>query len=216
MAALTGGDKLMAALEAIDKRLATAGTGPSVSAGFLAGGIYPDNITSIPMVAFIQEFGGRIEREPSDPDEGGGQTIYRKVNAAGTAFLRNGRFVKKEDSNFASTHYVGAYVITIPPRPFFRNAIAKYGPKWGEQMGLLLKRFDFDASKTLNAMGNIIQGQIQTSILDLRDPPLAPSTIRRKSQGKVSALAKAIGGPAKPLIDTGLMWNSVSYEVNGA
>jgi hypothetical protein len=214
MAALTGGDKLMAALEAIDNRLATAGTGPSVSAGFLAGGTYPDG-TSIPMVAAIQEFGGRIEREPSDPDEGGGQTIYRKVNKSGTAFLNNGRFVKKDRSNFASTHYVGAYVITIPPRPFFRNAIKKYGPKWGEQMGLLLKQFDFDASKTLNEMGDIIKGQIQTSILDLRDPRLAASTIRRKSQGKVSALAKAIGGPAKPLIESGDMWNSVSYEVNG-
>ena len=209
MAALTGGDKLMAALEAIDKRLTNAGTGPSVSAGFLAGGTYPDG-TSIPMVAATQEFGGTIHREA------GTTTIYRKLSRDGTHFARNGRFVKKSQSDFASTHATPAYTITIPPRPFFRNAIKTYGPKWGEQMGLLLKRTEFDASKSLHLMGEIIQGQIQTSILDLRDPPLAPSTIRRKSQGKVSALAKAIGGPAKPLIDTGVMWNSVSYEVNGA
>jgi phage gpG-like protein len=67
--------------------------------------------------AAIDQFGGRIEREPSE------QTIYRKVGKDGE-FAKNGRFVKKSRSNFASVHYVGAYVIKMPARPYLG-----FGPK---------------------------------------------------------------------------------------
>ena len=123
-----GGDRLKRHLADIEANLA----GPSeVRVGFLEGATYPDG-KSVPMVAAIQEWGGRIEREPSE------QTIYRQTNATGTGFLRKGRFVRKSKSNFASTHYVGAYVITIPPRPFFRTMIKEKSPAWGEEIGKLL------------------------------------------------------------------------------
>ena len=194
MNALTGGDKLMAALRSINGRLASAGGQPAVRVGFLEGSRYPDG-TSLPMVAAIQEFGGTIHRAA------GTTTIYRKMSKDGTHLLRGGRFVKRRTSNYATTHAHGAYTITIPPRPYFRNMIRKNGRTWGAAIAALLRANQYDAAKTLAGMGVTIQGQLQTSIQDLVSPPNAPSTIRRK-------------GSSKPLIDTGHMWNSVDYAVS--
>lgn len=87
-----------------------------------------------------------------------------------------------------------------PPRPFFRTMIAKRAPKWPEQLGKIAAAADFDMSTTLERMGQLMAGQLQKSIRDFTDPALSPVTIARK-------------GFSKPLIDTGHMLNSVSYEV---
>jgi hypothetical protein len=199
---LLGGAKLKARLKEIEERLSKAS---SVKVGFLAGSTYPDG-TSIPMVAATQEFGGTINREAHD------QTLYRQVNAAGKAFLKNGRFVKKSKSNKATTHAVGAYSITIPPRPFFRNMIQENKSHWGDDMAKILKSTDYDTVRSLALMGNQIAGELQQSIHDTNSPPLAASTIRAKSKGGVKKI-EGVLGPAKPLIDSGTMWNSVDFEV---
>ena len=193
MADVKGGDRLGAALQKISDRLGASSTAPSVAVGFLEGGTYP-NGTSIPMVAATHEFGGTINRAASQ------QTVYRSVNAGGTAFLRGGRFVKRRSSNFASTHAVGAYTITIPPRPYFRPMIAAKSKTWGPDLAKILKATSFDAQASLAKMGHLIKGQLQDSIKAVSSPPLAASTIRRK-------------GFSKPLIDTGVMWNSIDFIV---
>ena len=192
---LTGGEKLDAYLQKIADNLQTINGNPSVTVGFLEGAFYPDG-TSIAMVAAVQEFGATIQREPSTV------TIYRAIDKSGN-FLRNGKFVKRRDSNFASDHHVGSYEITIPPRPFFRNAIKANGPTWGDEMAKRLKATDYNAEKTLGQMGELIKGQIQQSIHDLDVPPNAASTIAKK-------------GASKPLIDTGEMWRAVDYRVEAA
>ena len=68
-------------------------------------------------------------------------------------------------------------------------------------MGDILIQSGYDANQTLGVMGEGIKGQIQQSITDMNDPPLADATVAAK-------------GFAKPLIDTGHMQNSVDYEVN--
>jgi hypothetical protein len=88
----------------------------------------------------------------------------------------------------------------IPPRPFFRLMVAEKSGGWPEAVAANLKATDYDAHKTLDRMGQGIVGQIQQSIKDTNDPPLAPSTIARK-------------GFAKPLIDTSVMLNSADYRV---
>lgn len=87
-----------------------------------------------------------------------------------------------------------------PPRPFFRNMIAAKSHEWGPAAAGLLKASGYDVKYTLDALGLGITGQLQKSIRDLWTPPLAPSTIARK-------------GHDKPLVDTGHMLNSASYQV---
>lgn len=88
-----------------------------------------------------------------------------------------------------------------PPRPFFRNMVAAKSGEWPGALTKLLQANDFDAIKALKIAGVAIEGQLKQSINELTSPPLAASTIARK-------------GFDKPLIDTSVMINSVSSEVN--
>jgi hypothetical protein len=88
----------------------------------------------------------------------------------------------------------------IPPRPFFSNMVKSKSPGWAAALGSILKATNNDMARALPLMGEGIKGQLQQSIRDTNDPPLAPSTVRAK-------------GFDKPLINTGHMINSVAYEV---
>jgi hypothetical protein len=88
----------------------------------------------------------------------------------------------------------------IPPRPFFRTMIEDKSPKWGASMAYLVKAHQYDAKAVLTSMGIGIQGQLVESIREWNDPANSAATV-------------AIKGFNKPLVDEGIMQNSVSYEV---
>ena len=186
----SGGERLKEHLAKMETNLAVKAT---LQVGFLENAKYPDG-TSVAMVAAINEYGARVEVMPGE------RTIYRMTNATGTKLLRNGKFVKKSKSNFASLHYVGAHVITIPPRPFFRTMIAAKSKSWPAGIAKQLKLNKYDVVKTLSVVGEGISGQLRQSIVDLTSPPHAASTIAKKKA-------------SKPLIDTGYMLSRVDYEV---
>lgn len=87
-----------------------------------------------------------------------------------------------------------------PPRPFFRQMIAKESPTWPDKMAKLAKATDYDGEKVLALMGEDVGGALQQSINELETPALAESTVESK-------------GFAKPLIDTAHMIKSISYQV---
>lgn len=87
-----------------------------------------------------------------------------------------------------------------PPRPFFRTTIAENSEEWADRLGKAAAHYEYDGSKALNAMGVIIQEDIQQSINEWTDPPNAASTIAQK-------------GINAPLRDTMHMLRSVDYEV---
>lgn len=101
----------------------------------------------------------------------------------------------------ASLNEFGAPSRGQPPRPFFRRMINEKQGEWPAAIEQTLVANDYDVDRTLGQVGEGIAGQLRQSIIDLVEPPLKPSTIRAK------------GGVTKPLIDTGVMLNSVSYEV---
>ena len=70
------------------------------------------------------------------------------------------------------------------------------------QQVLIVATNQSDAAQTLKRMGEGIKGQLQQSIRDFDEVPLARSTVARK-------------GNDKQLIDTGHMVNSADYEVTG-
>ena len=87
-----------------------------------------------------------------------------------------------------------------PPRPFFRQMIAKESPTWAPKMAKLAKATDYDGPKVLALMGEDIKGALQQSINDLQAPALKESTVEAK-------------GFAKPLIDTSHLLNSVAWNL---
>ena len=90
---------------------------------------------------------------------------------------------------------------TIPERPFFRRAIAEMegGISNIVKAGIDTKKMVVD-DRVADRVGAYAQGQIQESITALKEPPNAPSTIKEK-------------GSSSPLIDTGHMRESVTWEV---
>ena len=119
--------------------------------------------------------------------------LQLEVGFFSTAKYSTGEYV-------AQVAYWNEYGTTLsPPRPFFRNAIKDKSKEWLQ----LYKDTQFqtkDMYKTLGIVGPIVEGDIFTSITDLSSPPNAPYTIKKK-------------GSYNPLIDTGFMRNSVSYEI---
>lgn len=188
---MAGGDLLRKRLDDIKAKL---GAGEVLRLGFLEGSTYPDG-TPTAQIAAIQEFGATIKVEASQT------TIFRKLDKSGE-LMKNGRFVKQKLSNFATTHNVPEHTITIPARPYFRHMIEAKSPGWGVAMAKNLKATDYDAAQTLARVGEGIKGQLQQSIRDFDEVPLARSTVARK-------------GNDKQLIDTGHLLNSADYEVTG-
>jgi hypothetical protein len=118
-----------------------------------------------------------------------------------------------------------------PPRPFFRNMIAKESPNWPKTMAKLAKAFDYDGPKVLALMGEDIKGALQQSINDFADVELSKTTLMlREIYGNnphqirardvlaaqelvAEGYSGASGTQAHPLIWTGHMLNSIAYEV---
>ena len=91
----------------------------------------------------------------------------------------------------------------IPPRPFLLNAMRSNKDKYRDALKasaakILTGEVTFEA--TLNKLGILAQGDVQQEITDLRDPPNSEVTIARK-------------GSSNPLIDTGQMRQSVTWEI---
>ena len=90
---------------------------------------------------------------------------------------------------------------SIPERPFFRRALAEAedGIVKVIAAGIDPERMAVD-ERLADRVGAYVQGEIQESITALKEPPNSPSTIRRK-------------GSSNPLLDSGFMRESVSWEV---
>lgn len=87
-----------------------------------------------------------------------------------------------------------------PPRPFFSNMVADNRDSWPKKIAILLPKNDYDPVKTLNLLGEDMEGELRDSIDRTNAPPLAESTIARK-------------GFAKPLVHSGLMKRSATHRV---
>lgn len=161
-------------------------------AGIFEKATYPDGMP-VANVAYINEYGATIEQQARTG------TIYRKLKKDGS-FARGGKFVKAKNSNFATQHDIAAQTINIPPRPFFRFAIALNKKKWSDAIGKSLADGGSPAI-ALRKAGEIITDDLRESVREWSDPQNAKSTVAKK-------------GFNNPLIDTGQLMNSFSYEVN--
>lgn len=166
--------------------------------GFMAGATYPDG-TSVPMVAAVQEYGGTVTVPERTQD------IHFKMNKKGEV---GHRFVKKKVANFVQTVTVPAHTVQIPSRPFFRNAIAQNKAKWQQAMvkGLLAGK---SVTQVMDVLGAQIQGDVVESIATLTEPPLSATTLRNRRGRRVRP-----NKSDKPLVDTKVMINSVTYRVD--
>lgn len=88
----------------------------------------------------------------------------------------------------------------IPPRPFMQNAINTDEKKWQTVFGNQLVKNKYDVYQSMTALGATVAESIQNSIVNGSYVDNAPATIARK-------------GFNKPLIDTGLMLQAITFRV---
>ncbi len=166
--------------------------------GFMADATYPDG-TSVAMVAAQNEYGGLVYQPART------QTLEFKQNKVGEV---GNRFVKKGKGNFVQDVVIPAHAFYIPSRPFFRNAIAKNSGEWRTTLVKGL-RAGKPVEIVLEVMGAQIQGDVVESIATLVDPIISNKTWNKRRNRKVMP-----NNSDKPLVDTKVMINSVTYRVD--
>ncbi len=176
-----------------------------VAVGLQAGDMTQDGKMTVAQLGAIHEFGATINREAHSIMTYHKMKLNRKTGETSIS-----KFVKKKRANFAMQHNVGPYSIVIPERPFLKNTFDEKNKEWERAA---IKQVDLvtagkkDAATVLDALGLMIQRDIQKKIVDGPFTPNAPSTIRKKRKKKRGAIT--------PLIDSGRMRSSVRYIIRG-
>ncbi|CAJ48929.1 hypothetical protein [Bordetella avium] len=99
----------------------------------------------------------------------------------------------------------------IPARPFMRPTVKARELPWAKQvagvmMGVI--KGEVTAQHGFEQVGALAAGDIARAISKVSSPPLKESTLQaRQSRKKTPGVSK------KPLVDTGLMIQSVTYQV---
>lgn len=88
----------------------------------------------------------------------------------------------------------------IPARPWLDKGVEAGAEKITKTAIELFKRGE-DPRRVMDALGAVAAGEVQQYITDLDSPPNAPSTVKCK-------------GSSNPLIDTGALRQSITYEVH--
>lgn len=103
----------------------------------------------------------------------------------------------------AAVHEYGSPAQGIPERSFLRTAIQRNRKTYARlnKINLVkMLRGHMDAETALGQLGEMAKGDVQFEIRSGDFVPLKPATIKRK-------------GSSKPLIDTGQMVQSISWEL---
>lgn len=112
----------------------------------------------------------------------------------------------------------------IPARPFMRPTIAAKQNEWrltAENGAKKVLSGKLSIDKVLDLIGFQAEGDIKKTIKQLYSPALSETTIlarigrnARLSSIKGRLKEKSIGNITKPLIDTGIMFNTLTHEVS--
>lgn len=105
----------------------------------------------------------------------------------------------------AAVHEFGSPERGIPERSFLRSSMRENSQKYVRlnKLNLIsILRGNLTADQALGQLGEMAKGDVQVKIRSGDFTPLKQATMDRK-------------GSSKPLIDTGQMVQSVSYEVGG-
>lgn len=130
-----------------------------------------------------------------------------------------------------AVHVYGAPAAGIPPRDFMRPTVAENSAGWGDAVARILPTQNYDAKATLALVGEGIASQIRSAIIALDSPALSPVTLMLRkmkaanpnlqitagvvaeAREKVAKGESSAGASSKPLVDTGVLLNSISSEV---
>lgn len=152
-----------------------------------AGNVESGDLTMASLGA-VHEFGADINHP------GGTSYGYASKAAADRGEVR----FLKSGSGYAELGVTGPHKINIPARPWLNPGVESATK---EIIQTIQDKTDGGAGldETLEAVGAVAAGAVKVYMTELKSPPNAASTIRKK-------------GSANPLIDSGAMRASVTYK----
>lgn len=105
----------------------------------------------------------------------------------------------------------------IPPRSFFRTTLSKKTNEYTALLKAGVKKI-FQGKETvktvLDKVGSKASGDIKISITQVTIPPLAKSTLKRRASKRRIKVENLSSTGKKPLIDTGVMLNSLTHKLD--
>lgn len=102
----------------------------------------------------------------------------------------------------------------IPARPFMRPTISEKRQEWAnisKQGAEQILKGNYDIGQVLELLGLKAAGDIRKKITQITSPPLAQSTIDARLAKRANK--STVGNLTKPLIDTGIMMNTLTNSV---
>lgn len=140
---------------------------------------------------------------------GGIEAVKKRVKTPGTvdAGIIDAGEHQSGDMTVASigfVHEFGSSDGRIPERSFMRTTIAQEKRAIVTMQKKLLKKVqagDMSMEKALGLIGDFMRAKISEKITNLSAPANAPQTVAKK-------------GSSNPLVDTGQLRNSITFEVN--
>lgn len=134
-------------------------------------------------------------------------SISQKSVYIGVIGNNSGREGELNNAQLMAIHEFGTE--HIPERAPIRKTMAKNGDSYGTMFEKAIKGVlegKFDADVILNKIGVQVSGDVVKEIQDGLTPDISDSTKARRIKGDGD-------GEMKPLIDTGALVQSISYEV---
>lgn len=146
-----------------------------------------DSGMTIAQIGAVHEFGAEINHP------GGTSYGYKTKKDAEDGKVR---FLIKGEG-FMELGETGPHVINIPARPWLQTGVEEGMDEYLEiiEDGLA---DGLDKDTILEQVGNMAVGFVRQKIIDVKTPPNAPSTIKKK-------------GSSNPLVDKGVLGQSVSF-----
>jgi len=178
-------EKKNGGIEALTKRAKTPGT---VDVGIIDAGMHSSGDMTVAAIGFVHEYGGTINHP--------GGTPYKIVEGGRAVFLKKG--------DTTATGVTEPHDIVIPERSFLRSTMhAEKKNLMALQKKLLSKITlgEMDTKTALGLVGEFLADKIKSKIINLKSPPNTSETVKRK-------------GSSNPLVATGQLANSITYEVN--
>ena len=115
----------------------------------------------------------------------------------------------------ASIQEFGSPKNNIPPRSFMRSTATEKAGEWRDKMAAIFRQQMTSTGSigaSLDLIGFVIEGDIAEKITQISTPPLKASTVAAKA--RKLADGGGTGSLDKPLVESGLLLNSVTHEVS--
>ena len=166
--------------------------------------------------------------------------LMKRIQELDASKLQVGVFesAKYEDgtpvAGVAAVQELGSPKMGIPPRPFFRTTAEEKKGEWAELFERAARAI-IDGTVTpddaLDRIGLQVAGQVKTTITNIQEPALSPVTLhlrKLKQQGEeitgavvYDAIRRNAAGEkldvsgvsTKPLVDDGILLNSITHRV---